>query len=64
MNKHFYRSQGRYGYTGIELYEDDSRYGKCIRTVISGIKPNKLGVQFGALLNEAYELGKKDAEGQ
>ncbi len=63
MEKHFYKAQGRYDYTGIELYREnpENSYGDCVKTVITGIKPNKLGEQVAALLNEAYELGRKDA---
>lgn len=60
MAKHFYRAQGRYGYIGIELFKRNKGYGDCIKTVITGIKPQKLGRQFADLLNEAYELGRKD----
>ena len=53
-----FEAQGRYGYIGIDEYIGD----KCLRTVLTGIKPQHLGRRIADLLNMAYEHGKKDAE--
>jgi hypothetical protein len=59
--KREYVASGRYGYTGIELYETDENGERhCQRTVITGIKPNKLGREIARLLNLAYAYGIED----
>ena len=52
-----YKAQSRYGYIGIDLYRGDA----CLRTVITGIKPQKLGREFADQLQSAYEAGFKEA---
>lgn len=55
--KREYRAQARYGYVGIDLFMGDS----CRRTVLTGIKPQKLGYQIADALQRAYEQGRSDA---
>jgi hypothetical protein len=63
-----YRAEGRYGYIGIDEYHHDQepvtlddRGGSLSRTVMTGIKPQKLGREFAAALQVAYAAGREDA---
>lgn len=54
-----YVSQRRNGYGAVDEYED----GKCMRTVMAGIKPAKDADAIAGALNAAYWAGRDDAYG-
>jgi hypothetical protein len=60
-----YRAQGRYGYIGIDEYHRDQEpvsesMGTCARTVLTGIRPQKLGRAIAEALQAAYDAGRAD----
>jgi hypothetical protein len=56
--KRQYKAQGIYhGCMDVAEFRD----GQCTRTVLTGIKPQKLGQQIANLLNAAYQQGRDDA---
>ena len=65
LRKRVYVAHGRNGYIGIDEHvigqSDGCVQNACLRTVISGIKPKKLGIQIADLLNIAYKQGQDDA---
>ena len=68
-----YRAEGRYGYIGIDEYHHDQEpaslgvndgpwNASMARTVLTGIKPQKLGREIASALQAAYAAGRADAE--
>ena len=56
------------GAARIDLYEAWYEAGEFrerrLRTVVSGIRPQKLGEQIAGLLNNAYRMGKEDGKNE
>ena len=55
-----YRSERRYGYGAV----DECMDGKCLRTLLSGIKPQYLADEIAGDLNAAYAQGRQDARAE
>lgn len=55
-----YVSQRRNGYGAVDEFDGE---GRCLRTIMAGIKPAKDADTIAGQLNEAYWRGRNDAYG-